>query len=192
MQSGYWAWPSIGSFPVGREYLKYIRDMPSRQFFVNMPKRSGLSSRIALLLAFFIINRQNTKSVRWLGLANYRIFFGGSVVLIVHPWYAPCLIRCEFAKKIWSQQENSLFFAHFLIWVTKQGPCPVIGRWPSMGSLPEGLKYLIYISSSPPIQYCINLPKLFGLSPRTAFLSRIFHHKSPKHECSPVIGPGQV
>ena len=40
-----------------------------------------------------------------------------------------------------------------------------------MGSLPEGLKYLIYISSSPPIQYCINLPKLFGLSPRTASLS---------------------
>ena len=113
MQSGDWAWPSIGSFPVGRVYSKYIRDMHFRQFFVNLPKIFGLSSRIALLLAFFTINRQNSKSVRRLGLANYRIVSGGSVVLKVHSRYTLYTILCEFAEKIWSQLEDTLFIAHF-------------------------------------------------------------------------------
>ena len=55
---------------------------------------------------------------------------------------------------------------------------PVTRSWPSIGSLPEGLKNLQYIRDMSPTQPYVNLTKRFGLNSRTAFFSRIFYHKS--------------
>ena len=75
----------------------------------------------------FSINRQNTNAVRWLGLAKYRIVFGGSGVLKVLPRYAIYTILWKFAEKIWSQVESSIFLRMFLPWISKHECSPVIG-----------------------------------------------------------------
>ena len=64
--------------------------------------------------------------------------------------------------------------------------------WPSIGLFLVGREYSMCIRDMPSTRFYVYLHKKFGLKSRTAFVSRIFHHKSSKHECSPVIGPGQV
>ena len=145
--------------------------MHFRQFFVNLPKIFGLSSRIALLLAFFTINRQNSKSVRRLGLANYRIVSGGSVVLKVHSRYTLYTILCEFAEKIWSQLEDTLFFAHFPPQIAKTRMQSGDWAWPRIGSFPVDREYSMYSRDMPSTKFYVYLPKIFGLNSRTAFLS---------------------
>ena len=94
MQSGDCAWPSIGSFPLGREYSKYILDMPSSQYYVNLQKKFGLKSRTAFFPRTVNLSHKTSELSGNREMAKYGIASGRFKVPDVHPKHTSHTMVC--------------------------------------------------------------------------------------------------
>ena len=94
MESGDWAWPIIGSFPVDREYSMYIRDIPSTQFYVYLQKKFGLKSRTAFFPRTVNLSHKTSELTGNREMAKYGIASGRFKVPDVHPKHTSHTMVC--------------------------------------------------------------------------------------------------